>query len=203
MTSPNYASPAPLGAQITSALGPDYILLPPLPDDYKKAYVRIQTPEGGIFEIAPACYARSKHFRVFGDYPSSQLHGRLVYSSDGAPEINVSVQKSPAAIASDIKRRFLPAFLPVWTFVQQRLAATEEAQASKTELYRRLCAASGQKPEALERFGSNDFAIHLNGVAQGIVYGSCTVGGGDRVKFDLSTNAATALKILESLLPQT
>lgn len=198
MTTADYVTPVTKGPAIAEALGPDYILLPAATDDYKARFVRIRTPEGAILEIAPCCYARRDHFRVSGDYPHAPLHGRLVYSSDNTPEIYISAHKNASIIARDIRRRFLPLFLPVWITVRQRLEAAEAAQAAKVTLYKRLCAAAHKTPDPIDRHGARDFPVHLGGINSGI-YGSCIVGSGERVKFDLTTDAETAIKILSCL----
>jgi hypothetical protein len=200
MTTADYITAEPLVDAIAEALGPGYRPVKNPLSDHAPRFAKIATSEGAVFNIEATCYGRRDHFRVSGDYPRSPLHGQLVYNSDGAPTIRVSIHKKPAQIARDIKRRFLPDFLKVWAFVQGRQQSAETAHQAKVATYHKACAAIGIQPEKIQRFGIGDFPIFLNGIQQGIIYGGCTINSSDRVKFDLSTNAETALRILSALI---
>lgn len=195
----NTISPLPLAPAILGALGPGYSqTFEPMrrEDDPPSINLRVRTPDGAEFIIQATGYGHPQHFRIHGDYVFSKTHG--TFYPKGAPTIQVSATKSPAQIAKDIQRRFIPDFLSAWDESRTRAQAAEEAHAAKIKTYLTLCEILGETPKDPHFFHNSDFVIHLYDTDA-----RCTatirVTSADSVRFDVSADADAGFELTKSI----
>ncbi len=58
---------------------------------------------------------------VTGRWPVDQKNNQVIYNDDDPPRITCTMNRSPQAIATDIRRRFLPKFNELWHLALARV----------------------------------------------------------------------------------
>lgn len=159
-------------------------------EDIATFYARIVEPSGGKLRIQRVQQDKSR-IRVTGVYPGELPYG---YRHDGAygtekpPYITVSIDRGMTVIAKEIRRRFLPKYLPLLTLCKENQAAEEAHKKKKAETKEMLVTAFDGKIIF-------DHSIHFR-VAS--CYGVIEVNSSIDVKLeDMSLDAA--LKLAEFL----
>lgn len=115
--------------------------------------------------------------------------------------IGVNPDRAPAVIAKEIARRLLPTYREYLGWYREDCARARTYDATTRATFDQLVAASGGLLRAHQSNGRRDagadLSAHLSDVA-GVSYGSIRVSG-DSVRFELSTNAACALRLAAAL----
>lgn len=155
--------------------------------DVATFYARIIGPSGAKLHIR-----RDKaKARVTGVYPGELPYG---YRHDGAygtekpPYIGVSESRGAAIIAKEIRRRFLPKYLPLLTLCKEKRVADEVYEKKKAETKEALVAAFNGKIVF-------DHSIHFR-VAS--CYGVAEVNSSINIKLE-NMSLDAALKLAEFL----
>ena len=95
---------------------------------------------GSISESVQAFYVskRKDKLEISGVYPQAK-NGCCSSGIVARPSISVSADRDPAAIAADIKRRFMPQYLEAWKEAQALVAQADHNEAQKNEVLKMLC----------------------------------------------------------------
>jgi len=91
---------------------------------------------------------RDGRIQVSGDWPrTSSGEACVPYFREGSkrPDITIAADRSPAAVAREIARRFLPAYLPLWTAEATRARTLDDAAATTRRVSAQLAEAFGIK----------------------------------------------------------
>jgi hypothetical protein len=129
---------------------------------------------------------------IYGEYPRDKRGQDCVPYSANRPSVNVSLSRSPEAIAKDIQRRFLPDYVALLETVRSRVEATNkhyDIVKANVELLAKAAKAKNYKPDA-EGFSFYDDAKG---------YGDIQVSANTATLKLLSVPIETARKILELL----
>lgn len=125
----------------------------PAPDGPDQIWTSLARPRDGAgiwFSVA----SRERRLAVHGHWPLDNGKRMRV---EKAPGINVSIDRGARAIAADIKRRFLPDYLALYTELRARVVANEERRAAIAALAARFGKILGTPVSVLradsERFG--------------------------------------------------
>ena len=158
--------------------------------------------EAGIFFHYDS---RGHRFNISGCWPRSRTPGADSRASftprdlnHQAPDtsINVSAGKGAKQIASDINRRFLPAYREVFARCLERRQQSEDYAAKQNELAGKVARALNVSLKQGDRAKNFDLPSNLT---EGSAYGSIEVSG-DSVRFEVrSLDADRALKLIEFL----
>lgn len=127
-----------------------YVPLPKLDPD-AKLLLRLSPYHAKDRVVVSLCYPQKStkgHTVTAGTYLRRDTLEELGYVS----EITVSLKKSAAQIAADIKRRILPAYLKALELVRVELAKEAGEEGKRDEVIRRLADAAGlPHPDANQR----------------------------------------------------
>jgi hypothetical protein len=135
---------------------------------------------------------------IHGSWPRSRISGEThtqfgpwdLHPRPDETSITVSADKPAAKIATEISRRFMPAYEAVLARCLERREGHEKYMNTQTCVTSDIAAALGQTP--------NGTHFHLSSTERGF-YGSVDVSG-DTVKVEVrSLGAAQALKLIELL----
>jgi hypothetical protein len=101
-------------------------------------FARLVHADGRSFHFYVATYG--KHVaEIRGDYPGDRNDSPLRYN-ETAPSINVSATREPKAIAADIMRRFMPAYVELLAKYREAVSKRESAEASRKAACEKLAA---------------------------------------------------------------
>jgi len=158
-----------LASEIAQALGFEWLYCPPLlrPGEDLDTRAQIDGPDG--CQITVMLYWRDDdRLTIYGNWPQA------LPSPDGTQytfrpdprhdpgEITAALSRGPAAIAADIRRRFLPKYLPLWDEMIARKAATADQFAAIRAGYARLAAVAGTAHNGDGRLVFRNAAIKLS-----------------------------------------
>ncbi|MBU0491790.1 MAG: hypothetical protein KKA73_06455 [Chloroflexi bacterium] len=176
---------AALVTAIAAELPPDWGVRPPTADDPYS--IEIDGPAGAGIHIGQDHTGR---LVITGCWPPS--YGTWYFHPrEGAPTITVRADRGPLAIAGEISRRFLPAYLPLYAQqVQDRIAtiAREAATESLADELARL--SGGDRQHNRAAFSAFPPGMSIRG----------EIGGPDSVRLTLDCPAAQARAALQACL---
>lgn len=151
----------------------------------------ITTPDGFSFHIGWSEYGRDAFTRlnISGEYHAEKLYDHIPYGAI-RPSIGVSTAKSPATIAKDIERRFLPEYKALITAARERKAKSDDYANRSIANAGKLAESSGgvfsvvEKSEYSNGPRTPTSNLHMNHKSVG--YGNVSVSD-ESVKIDLSS----------------
>jgi hypothetical protein len=116
------------------------------PGVWAMAWQHVALPEGSI-SLHYHEDRKGDYVEVSGDWPrdhaGTMVQGRDAEHGATTPRINASVAKRPDAIARDIRRRFLPAFAPLYAKALAVVQARNAYEAAVIANYQALADAGG------------------------------------------------------------
>ena len=124
--------------------------------------------------------------KVMGTWPVG-TNGAHFYPYNTSADISCALDRGPHAIAKEIQRRLLPAYLPLWQEQDRKRQEAEQSDGEAQALVRRLEDVFGLDHRDHDRRGRND-AMHVyfeRATFTVYRYGSC--------KVELSTDDAGAV----------
>ncbi len=113
--------------------------------------------DGASFIVAVGGYRLEGRAAIRGVFP--KFKNGQIYSTSKRPSITVAADRSPAAIAKDIARRFLPEYEPVFAEALAYVTRTDNAQGEAERVATRLADALGA------RVAGNQSSRYGDGVA--------------------------------------
>ena len=142
---------------------------------------RLNGPDGAAIHLRSSTYEytpdNGTRLEISGSFPHSKYGSHAPH--DGCPHITVSAAKSPHAIANDIRKRFLPRYMPLYHEALERKQGYEEKEQLQAAVTQQLADLMGG---SVGRDGRLFRPSHLDG------YGHIEVQhGGDAVNFKLSS----------------
>jgi hypothetical protein len=149
--------------------------------------------EKGQAVYLSATYPEANHGRIVarGVLPSRTKHDESV-STHGveSPRITIASDRGAEAIAGEVKRRLLPAYLVALAEMRKRIEEAEADRDQRTELAARLVALCGA--EGADKDGR--FSLPDDCAMYGTVAAQC-----DRVRIEASFSPAQAEAVLRAL----
>lgn len=153
-------------------------------DDTYTHVGRIARADGPVVFVHGPSYQHKGKLSITGDYPRD-AEGQYVYvdwddRQAGAPSIGVGEGRGAKVVASEIARRFLPAYLDRYAKVAERVAASNAHDEARKALADRLAAAIGTT--ARHDRGGSEVSVSVNNDGG---YGDVHVSSGNSVSIDL------------------
>jgi hypothetical protein len=189
-TANTWAQLQTMAAGVAAAMG---YTVKPRPESNHGGYAEIVGPDGRGFSLNTAIgLADRGKVHISGSFPD-RLDGRQIWTvgyGKTRPSINVSLSKSPAAVAKEIERRLMADYLPLLDECKKTLAQWTARRDSTAEVSAKLAKSIGGKVRTSDN-PTADARIDVPGV-----YVEVSVSG-DRVRFDrLTVGADVAAQIL-------
>ena len=126
--------------QIANALGSDYAA--ELPKDETWNERTITGPNNERFSVGPI-WNKPDMLQIRGEYPNDGRGHTYAPRPHTVATIRVRVDRSPAIIAKEIKRRFLPQYQPVLEKAMERKFSHEDYDRDRLSLGQELAAILG------------------------------------------------------------
>jgi hypothetical protein len=131
---------------------------------------------------------------VYGDWKRDKrgnLYVDNVRRNAERPSIHVTPTRPAKALAGDIARRFLPAFIELWDRAEDSRTKTEAAHQAKLDAARAIAAHVGYELNAERLADMDDVGIPIAGIG----YAKCSYGG--NVKLELSVTPDEAASVID------
>ncbi len=155
------------------------------PNKYeRRADLRNRAGDEGL-HITNGGYGNQNRLAVRGHYPADYKGRHHLSGHDNAPSITIAETKTPEAIVTDIKRRFMPSYLETLAKVRERNARWKEEEEAKERALRLLAKAFGVRDV---RTTGQEWAVYFH-------KGSAKVYSGGDVELKVYAPLPAALKI--------
>ena len=164
-------------------------------------WARLERDDGSAVTLHLVTYPKTR-LAISGIFPRDGQnggdYGPSGHGTDQRVTIHVGAERPAKAVAGEITRRLLPAYLPQYAKALERKAADEEGRARADALADRLASVLGEKISDPHRNGERCVRLY-----RGEWYGDVRIGHGGSVKIELSSlPAVIAERICAVLRPE-